>query len=125
MQPLKLKAKYEANQKEIKEKSHYIYFLANKIKDDLTNDDIKTCISVLDTHEKEILNKLLLNMKLQVKTPDDFEINRKIYRTIALIIDWACIFQTREKIKDKELQKTTAINLWKIDWDRFRNYFNS
>lgn len=75
----------------------YIFPLATKIKEDLTNEDIKLCISVLNTQEKQILKNRLQEMKLEVKTPEDFETNRKIYKTIAIILDKTLINQNRLK----------------------------
>lgn len=82
--------------KEINE-SEYIFPLALKMKEYLTNEDISLCISVLSESEKIILKNRLLQMKVEVKTPDDFKINRKIYLTIAIIMDKTTINQNKEK----------------------------
>lgn len=73
----------------------YIYPLATRIKENLTNSDIQLIISVLTESEKQLLKKRLLEMKIETKTPDDFEINRKIYKTVAIILDTTLIYKNK------------------------------
>lgn len=66
----------------------YIYNLAIQIKEDIENEDILFLIdSALSQSEKELLKQKLITLKLEVKTPADYFVNRKIYRTIAIIMD--------------------------------------
>ena len=71
-----------------KQTQDYIYNLAIQIKEDIENEDILFLInSALSDSEKEYLKQKLITLKLEVKTPADYKVNRKIYRTIAIIMD--------------------------------------
>ena len=66
----------------------YIYTLALQIKEDFENEDILFLInSALSDTEKEFLKQKLITLKLEVKTPADYRVNRKIYKMIAIIMD--------------------------------------
>lgn len=95
MTNLKKYYKYLEKQKDLSKK--YIFNLAFRITEKLTNEDIETCISVLNKEEKELLKRRLLDYKINIKTPEDYEVNRKIYHTIAIILDLAVIKQNRNK----------------------------
>lgn len=85
----------------IKRENDFIFPLALKIKDNYENYDIALIISVLSPGEKTLLKNELLRLKIQVKTPADYEINRRIYRTIAIIIDKSCINTTKQNLAFK------------------------
>lgn len=90
----KIQIKIKEQEKIINE---YIFPLAMQIKEKLENEDIELCISTLSDYEKEILRKRLLEMKVEVKTPADYRINKTIYLTIAIIMDKSVINRVKEK----------------------------
>lgn len=79
------------------EMNNYIYSLSLQLKEKLENEDIELCISILTEEEKQILKANLQKLKIEVKTPVDYQINRKIYRAIAIIMD-----QTNSKYKQEK-----------------------
>lgn len=87
------------------EMENYVYSLALQLKEKLENEDIELCISVLTLQEKEILKNQLLKLKIEMKTPADYRINRKIYRTIAIIMDKTNIQSKAIKEKNESLKK--------------------
>lgn len=95
MTHLKKYYKHLEKQKDLSKK--YIFNLAFRMTEKLTNEDIETCISVLNKEEKELLHRRLLDHKVKMQTPEDYEVNRKIYHTIAIILDLAVIKQNRNK----------------------------
>ncbi len=87
------------------EMNNYMYSLSLQLKEKLENEDIELCINVLNDEEKEILKTQLQKLKVEVKTPVDYQINRKIYRAIAIIMDWTNSKDKQEKQKRESLKK--------------------
>lgn len=84
---------------------NYVYSLALQLKEKLENEDIDLCISVLTEEEKQILKANLQKLKIEVKTPVDYQINRKIYRVIAIIMDHTNSKDKQEKQIRESLKK--------------------
>lgn len=85
----------------MKKNFDYITSLALQLKENLENEDIELCISVLTDYEKQILKNELLRLKIEVKNPADFDVNRKIYFIIACIMDKTLINSFKQKREEK------------------------
>lgn len=83
------------------DKNNYILPLALQLKERLENEDIELCVSILSDDEKLLLKNELLRLKIEVKTPADYKINRKIYKIIAVIMDKTLINERKEKNESK------------------------
>lgn len=82
----------------------YIYSLALQLKTKLENEDILLLINhALSIEEKEDLKRQLLHMKLEVKHPVDYQVNRRIYRSIARIMDKTALEDKRQKAQRQNL----------------------
>ncbi len=88
------------------EMNNYIYSLALQLKEKLENEDIMLLINfALSLEEKEELKKQLQKLKIEVKTPVDYQVNRKIYRAIAIIMDKTNLQNKAEKQIKEDLKK--------------------
>lgn len=91
--------------------NNYILPLALQLKERLENEDIELCVSILSDYEKQLLKIELLRQKIEVKNPADYQVNRKIYKIIAVIMDKTLINQRKEKnAQNKPFQTRTNLS---------------
>lgn len=88
--------------------NQYLFPLAKQIVGWLTNDDIETCINVLSDSEKEALKEILLTLKIEVKTPEDYDNNLIIYHTVWLVYN-ATLKQENEAKKQRSFMNRTTL----------------